>query len=159
MTNRTDELKVLEQIQSAFPRGKKDILTHEDCLRWRVDLPLLRYEDLPSILGQLLEDLIRTRSGEPYGTESLDMVLLFLDVEVVGTDLSVLGEDRVKKFAEDASYLRKEGEEMATTFTLSQAKAILAWLELTREWPDTKYYLKVIDSASNFWRKRVTEQT
>jgi hypothetical protein len=154
MNRQIHEAEILKKLQATFPCNEKTILTHDDCVAWRGRLWRLRHEDLICYLGQILQDLVKNRSGEPYGTKYLDMVLQFLDIGVVEKDFGAFGKEMVNKFDEDAAYLRESNAEMAGKFTASQAQALVDWLGLARTWPDTKYNLDVLDSALTYWKSK-----
>jgi tryptophan synthase alpha chain len=147
------EIEVEKKLQTAFPFGDDMKLSHEDCVNQRIHLPLLRHEDLICYLGQVLCDLIKSHTGEPFNNEGLQMVLIFLDIEVVEIDFSRLGEKAARNLEEEAVYSRKSNAETASHFTSLQAEAIVSWLELARTWSDTKYDLEFLDSALAYWQK------
>jgi hypothetical protein len=151
------EIEVEKKLRTAFPFGDDMKLSHEDCANQRIHLPLLRHEDLICYLGQVLGDLIKSHTGEPFNDEGLQMVLIFLDIEVVEIDFSRLGEKAARNLEEEAVYSRKSNVETASHFTSLQAEAIVSWLELARTWSDTKYDLDFLDSALAYWQKHSKE--
>jgi hypothetical protein len=164
MNMETQEAEVAKKLLEAFPFPDQKKLSHEECVKWRERFWRLRHEDMIILLGQVLTDLIKSRSGHLFTTQGLDMVLQFLDIYVVERDMSVLekklgnqGKEMEQRLAEEAQYLRKENVKRAKPFTKQQAKAVVDWLKLARTWPDTKYDLDTIDSALSYWQKHSNE--
>lgn len=152
-------------IKEAFPpvNARKDLrpLSHDECVHMRSRLALLRNEDLPFYLRQILEDLLDTHTGRAGESEDAEAVVQHLNVLVEGTDLETirdqLGSAVLQQTLVEENYLRSSLAEAYASFTRQQALAISKWLELARGWEDLKWDQDDIEAALRYWRHRAAD--
>jgi hypothetical protein len=153
---------VLELFRDAFPSvsERKDLraLSHDECVHMRSRLAMLKNDDLPYYLRQILEDLLETHTGKAGESQDAEAVVQHLNVLVDGTDLETirdrLGSGALEQTLVEENYLRSRLAEAYASFTGTQALAISKWLDLAKGWEDLKWYRDEIEAALLYWRHR-----
>ena len=161
----TDKEIVRQLLREAFPSTseREDLrpLSHDEAVYMRSRLALLKNEDLPFYLYQILEDLLDTHTGNVGESEDVEAVVQYLDVLIEGVDLKAicdqLGTEAFERIVSEGKYLRPLQTAAFALFTRSQAFAISEWLELAKGWADLKWYQGYIEAALSYWRKRASQ--
>ena len=154
MTNTQDPMPGREEVRAAFPPGHRmeglSPLTHKQCLSLRFRLPAwLGSPDMPFLLGQVLEDLLDTHTGQPFEDENSDLVLTLLDLTSIES-------------CAQTDYYRQSCESAFGSFSLRQCEAVYAWLLHVRDWPEVACLLEdpedqehAYAGALSYWGSRV----
>jgi hypothetical protein len=156
----SDNFTAIAEVRSALEQAFGPIdskVSHEDCVEMRSQLPMLRDEDFPSVLGQVLLDVLGSYERTPRDLVDIDFVVRYLDTLDEGTDVVAVTE----AFGEPADTDRREQiamlkgrQESAATITRSQAGAIHKWLTLVEHWPELRFNKPELAAAIKFWKAR-----
>jgi hypothetical protein len=165
--DRGEKERVRTLIRQSFPRvceHRDRPLAHDEAVELRRDLITLGNEDLPFFLGQVLEDLLDTHTGDLIDPEGTRDVVEFLDVLMEHSITEGYAKSygsqspETLEMADFENYvnpmLRTWKTESFALFTPEQANAILKWLELARGWKDLELWLADVNSAISYWRRR-----
>ncbi len=135
--------------------GEPCIALGDDLVTLISSLPLFCPEDLKSVLGKTLMELL----GASDLTDA-DIVIYTLDVPVFETEKSqtalaeALGAGIAQKTKKDNAQIRSWNAERFASFTLTQASALEHWLRAVQDWPELTYIHDNVQSALGYWANR-----
>jgi hypothetical protein len=148
------ELRVKALLLSVFADefSKTPPLSHHDCLTLRRELITLRDSDIKNCLPQVLLDLLETHTNDYTNSENVEEVVSLLNP--VANDKRAQPHPEREEIIINLEPLARRQTELYSLFSVKQAEAIAAWLDLATHWEDLFFHRERVKMALVYWTQK-----